>query len=99
MSLMAVATAPIALAADALVVSQHNRAFTPSQLQVARGSTVQIMNDDNVTHHIYINSPTMEFDSGEQPVGKAVDLRFDTSGTFDVLCAIHPTMHLQVNVK
>jgi plastocyanin len=98
-SLVAAVIAPVALAADAPIVSQRNRAFAPSQLQVARGSTVQIMNDDKVTHHIYVDAPTMKFDSGEQPVGKAVELRFDEAGTFDVLCAIHPTMHLQVNVK
>jgi len=98
-SLVAAVIATLALAADTVPVSQRNRAFAPSQLEVARGSTVQIMNDDKVTHHIYVDAPAMKFDSGEQPVGKAVELRFDEAGTFDVLCAIHPTMHLQVNVK
>ena len=98
-SLLVAVTVPIAFAADSLIVSQRNRAFAPNQLEVARGSTVQIMNDDKVTHHIYVDAPTMKFDSGEQPAGKVVELHFDEAGTFDVLCAIHPTMHLQVNVK
>ena len=98
-SLAVAMTAPVALAADELIVSQRNRAFAPEQLQVARGSTIRIMNDDKVTHHVYVDSSTMKFDSGAQLVGSAVDLRFDDAGTFDVMCAIHPTMHLQVIVK
>lgn len=98
-SLAVMISAPLALAADELIVSQHNRMFAPEQLQVARGSTIRIMNDDKVTHHVYVDSPTMKFDSGAQPVGSAVDLRFDEAGKFDVMCAIHPTMHLQVIVK
>jgi plastocyanin len=52
-----------------------------------------------VTHHVYVDSPTMKFDSGEQPIGATVDLRFDEKGTFLVRCAIHPTMRLAVTVK
>ena len=94
-----VVAASIALAADAVSVSQRNRTFSPSRLEVARGTAVQIMNDDRVTHHIYVDSPGMSFDSGEQPVGTVVKLQFDQPGTFDVLCAIHPTMRLEVTVK
>ena len=98
-SLILVTAAPLALAADELVVSQHNRAFSPEQIEVARGSTIRIVNDDKVTHHVYVDSPTMKFDSGAQPVGSAVELKFSEAGTFDFLCAIHPTMHLAVTVK
>jgi plastocyanin len=80
-------------------VSQINRKFTPEELQVASGTTVHIVNDDKVTHHIYVDSPTMKFDSGEQPVGSTVDVVFDKQGTFTVLCAIHPTMRLKVTVQ
>jgi plastocyanin len=91
--------ASAALAADTVNVSQQNRKFTPDVIQVARGTTVHIVNDDKVTHHIYIDSPTMKFDSGEQPVGKSVDVVFDRDGSFTVRCAIHPTMRLAVTVQ
>src|SRR5262249_20171824 len=97
-SLGLIVVAPGALAADEPVVSQHNRTFEPERLQVARGATIRIVNDDKVTHHVFVDSPMMKFDSGAQHVGAAVELRFDEAGTFDVLCAIHPTMHLQVTV-
>jgi plastocyanin len=86
-------------AADIAVVSQKERKFTPDWLDVSRGSIVRIMNDDKVTHHVYVDSPGMTFDSGEQPIGTTVDLKFDRAGVYEVLCAIHPTMHLKVNVK
>ena len=86
-------------AADIAVISQKDRKFTPDRLDVSRGSVVRIMNDDKVTHHVYVDSPGLSFDSGEQPIGTTVDLKFDRAGVYDVLCAIHPTMHLRVNVK
>jgi plastocyanin len=86
-------------AADTIQVSQRNRVFNPDNLQLERGSVVHIVNDDRVTHHIYIDSATMSFDSGEQPIGHTVDVRFDKAGSFEVLCAIHPTMRLKVSVK
>lgn len=89
----------IAAVADATMVSQFHRQFSPGQLRIARGTTVHIENDDNVTHHVYVDAPDMQFDSGEQPIGKTVDVTFDKVGTFMVLCAIHPTMKLKVIVE
>ena len=88
-----------AVLAATVNVSQKDRKFTPDELVISAGTTVHIVNDDKVTHHIYVDSPTMKFDSGEQPVGSTVDVVFDKQGTFTVLCAIHPTMHLKVTVK
>ena len=86
------------LAADTATVSQRGRKFTPDTLSVAPGTEVQILNDDRVSHHIYIDQPDMKYDSGEQSVGNEVTLRFDHEGRFAVRCAIHPTMHLDVTV-
>jgi plastocyanin len=86
-------------AAETVIVSQRDRKFTPDRLELERGSIAHIVNDDRVTHHIYINASGMNFDSGEQPIGTTVDVRFDKAGNFVVLCAIHPTMRLRVAVK
>lgn len=91
--------AALVAAAESPTVSQLHRHFSPEKLDIARGTTVHFVNDDNVTHHVYIDSPAMQFDSGEQPIGKTVDITFDKAGTFTVLCAIHPTMHLKVTVE
>jgi cytochrome c peroxidase len=92
------ATPAAVLAADVPVVSQKGRVFTPDTLGIAPGTTIRIANDDRVTHHIYIDQPGLKYDSGEQPVGKEVTLRFDNEGRFAVRCAIHPTMRLDVTV-
>jgi plastocyanin len=101
--LLAVALAALAgppvLAGDDVTVSQRNRHFSPDSLHLTRGETVHIVNDDNVTHHVFIDSPKMKFDSGEQPVGTTTDLHFDEAGNFTVRCAIHPTMKLAVTVE
>jgi plastocyanin len=86
-------------AADVVMVSQRDRKFSPDRIEFSRGSTARIVNDDKVTHHIYVDSPNLSFDSGEQPIGTMVDVHFDKAGTYDVLCAIHPTMRLRVVVK
>jgi plastocyanin len=93
------AVLPAAFAADAVNISQEHRKFTPDSVEIARGTVLHIVNDDRVTHHVYVDSSTMKFDSGEQPIGTAVDLPFDRAGTFTVLCAIHPTMKLVVTVR
>lgn len=99
---MLLGAATIALptrAGEDVTVSQRNREFTPGRVTMKRGGVARIVNDDKVTHHIFIDTPTMHFDSGEQPVGKVVDLHFDRNGTFPVQCAIHPRMHLDVVVE
>ena len=87
------------MATPGMTISQRHREFHPDAVTVARGTVLRIVNDDNVTHHVYVDAPNMKFDSGEQPIGTTVDLRFDHAGTFTVRCAIHPTMHLIVTVK
>jgi plastocyanin len=91
--------AALVAAADSPVVSQAHRRFIPAEMTIKAGTVVHFVNDDNVTHHVYVNSPEMQFDSGEEPVGKAVDVTFVKPGVFTVLCAIHPTMHLKVTVQ
>lgn len=93
------AVVPLANATAPITVSQRDRHFNPDTLTIAVGTVVHIVNDDRVTHHVYVDSQAMKFDSGEQPVGTTVDLEFDHVGTYQVLCAIHPTMHLAVTVK
>ena len=97
-AIVSVAVSAASLAADTATVSQRGRKFTPDTLSVAPGTEVQILNDDRVSHHIYIDQPDMKYDSGEQSVGNEVALRFDHEGRFAVRCAIHPTMHLDVTV-
>lgn len=80
-------------------VSQKDQIFTPGELTIKRGETVQIVNDDgDLLHHLYIDSKQLEYDSGDQEPGAKVDITFPAKGAFDVLCGIHPKMRLIVRV-
>ncbi len=94
-----VMTIPLVFAADAFIVSQRKREFWPNELNLTRGSVVRIVNDDKVTHHVFVKNEIKNFDSGEQPIGKTVEIKFDKRGRFAVRCAIHPLMRLTVEVK
>jgi plastocyanin len=82
-----------------IVVSQKGKVFTPAEIKIPVGTTIRIDNDDRVLHHVYIESPIFEFDSGEQPPGRSVEIRFAKDGTFAVRCDIHPKMLMKVFVQ
>ncbi len=86
------------LAAQRISVSQQGKSFAPSELSISRGDTVAVINDDQVLHHVYVESPAFNFDSGERAPGQTASITFGVRGSFDVLCAIHPKMRLQVKV-
>jgi plastocyanin len=82
------------------VVSQKGREFTPHEVTIRRGETVQIVNDDgDLRHHAYIDSDKFSFDSGDQEPGSRTNITIPVVGDFDVLCAIHPKMRLIIHVK
>lgn len=94
------AAAGTALSAAQYQVSQKGRAFQPSELTIRRGETVQILNDDaDLLHHAYVDSERFSFDSGDQEPSSKTDVTFPVSGTFSVLCGIHPKMKLTVHVN
>jgi plastocyanin len=97
----AFATGALAVAGpEGYVVSQKGRAFQPGSLVVGRGDTVTIVNDDSdLLHHVYIESEAFSFDSGDQAPGSRTPVVFRKSGTFLVLCGIHPKMKLLVRVN
>jgi plastocyanin len=88
------------IAQSRLSISQKGREFRPGEITIKRGEVVQIVNDDaDLRHHAYIDSDTFKYDSGDQEPGSKTDIAFPVAGDFDVLCAIHPKMKLEVHVK
>lgn len=95
-----VAFATLAIAQSQLVISQKGRQFRPGDVTVKRGEAVQIVNDDaDLRHHAYIDSDSLKYDSGDQEPGSKISIAFPVAGDFEVLCAIHPKMKLEVHVK
>ena len=88
------------LSASGYLVSQKGREFTPKEVTLARGEGLTVVNDDaDLRHHAYISSEKFSFDSGDQEPGSKTNIVFPVSGTFEVLCAIHPKMKLVVHVN
>src|SRR5262245_29708788 len=89
-----------ALSAGPYVISQKNREFQPGKVVIKRGEILRIINDDGeLLHHAYLTNDKFSFDSGDQQPGSKFDIVFPVTGTFTVLCAIHPKMKLVVDVK
>jgi len=80
------------------VVHQKGRAFSVSEMTVARGEPVVFLNDDTVPHNIMSTTPDNAFDLGTQMPGNAIPVTFDKAGIVTVICAIHPRMHLTITV-
>lgn len=89
----------LALASQSHRVVQRSRAFDVSEIAIAAGDTVEFSNEDEFIHQIFIQSPTLNIDSAEQPPGQVIAIKFPSAGSFDVHCHIHPKMYLKVDVR
>lgn len=77
------------------VISIQNFSFSPATLTVKKGTTVTWTNNDSVTHQIKSNA----FNSSPLSSGQSFSFTFNTAGTFDYSCAIHPSMTGQIIVQ
>ena len=94
------ATIAAARGSSDVMVSQKNRDFHPGSLTVDNNQKVTIVNDDgDLLHHVYVESDTFNFDSGDQQPGGSARITFNVPGDFKVLCGIHPKMKLLVHVR
>ena len=78
-------------------VSIANFAFTPTEIAVDAGATVQWTNDDGAPHGLKFQdgAPGNEL----MLPGASFARRFDTAGTFDYVCSVHPYMTARVTVR
>lgn len=76
-------------------VTIQNFAFSPSTLTITKGQTVTWTNEDSVAHQIASDT----FNSNLMSNGQTFSFTFDTVGTFNYRCSIHPTMTGQIIVQ
>jgi plastocyanin len=81
------------------IVDQKGKTFIPHALSVAVGDTITFKNSDPFAHNAYTDDETNEFDIGMQAPGKDVTVTIKGAGDFNVECAIHPNMLLEVSAK
>jgi plastocyanin len=87
-TLLAIWVAP-ALAADASVTIA-GFAFSPTTATVSAGDTVTWTNSDDISHNA--TAVDNAWASGTISSGASTSVTFDTAGTFDYRCTIHPDM-------
>ena len=94
------ATMAAAQGSSDVIVSQKDRDFHPGTLSIDNNQKIVIVNDDgDLLHHVYVESDTFNFDSGDQQPGGSAKITFNVPGDFKVLCGIHPKMKLLVHVR
>jgi plastocyanin len=79
-------------------VTMKDIKFQPSNVDVKVGDTVTWTNDDSAGHDVTGD----DFKSGSpggMASGDTFEHTFDTAGTFDYVCTVHPGMEGTVTVK
>jgi plastocyanin len=88
----------VALAA-AKTILQKGKVFSETEVVIAKGDTITFVNNDTVTHNVMSKSPGNEFNIGAQSPGTSAPVTFDAIGTATIICAIHPQMRMNVQIK
>lgn len=78
-------------------VTIQNFAFSPAHITVKKGTTVTWTNQDSAGHNVVSNQSGGP-KSGTLEKGQSFSFKFDTVGTFDYICSIHPSMKGTVTV-
>jgi len=89
-----IAIEPVESEASVTGVAISAFAFGPGELRVPVGATVTWTNEDPVPHTVTSDS----FDTGILDPGSTSSATFDTAGSFDYFCAIHPEMQGRIVV-
>jgi plastocyanin len=81
------------------VIDQKGKTFIPHAINAAVGDTITFKNSDPFAHNAYTDNAANEFDIGMQAPGKDVSVTVKGAGKFNVECAIHPNMLLEVTAN
>ncbi|MBL0707497.1 MAG: cupredoxin domain-containing protein [Sulfurimonas sp.] len=91
-------TISINIQAQEHVVDQKNKTFLPSTMKLEVGDTIRFKNSDPFAHNAYADDKANEFDVGMQFPNKDKVIKMKKAGKFNVECAIHPNMLIEVEV-
>ncbi|MDY7229272.1 hypothetical protein [Hyalangium rubrum] len=80
-------------AATPVKLSQRGARFAPAVLPVLKNTTVDLTNDDWVTHNVFSKSKVKAFDLGLYGKEQAKVVKFEQTGAVEVFCSIHPRMN------
>jgi plastocyanin len=95
---LGIAAACAAWAGEEHLVTQKNKAFSIKKLTIKVGDTVKFVNEDSFAHNIFSLSAPKSFDLGSFGTGGTKTVTFDKPGKVEVECAVHPDMHMDIEV-
>ncbi|WP_420546058.1 cupredoxin domain-containing protein [Nitrosopumilus sp.] len=81
---------------------ETDKCYIPSKITVEKDSSVTWINEDSAFHSVtsgVYDEPTGLFDSGYMDPYQTFSYVFDTSGTYDYYCTLHPWMEGKVIVE
>ena len=89
---------PVSDASQTNTVEIANFAFSPAELTIKTGDTVTWTNKDSAQHKI-ASDLVSEINSDSLSTGQTYSHTFNTAGTFDYHCSIHPSMKAKIIVQ
>jgi plastocyanin len=89
----------IAWAGGVVTVDQRGLAFSVGSLTLKKGDIVNFTNNDSTSHNILVVGEGVRLNSGLQAPGVTFKAPFLKSGSYQVICGIHPRMKIAVAVK
>jgi plastocyanin len=85
-------------AAQEVVVTQKNKAFSQTALTIHAGDKITFRNEDTFVHNVFSLTDAQPFDLGAYSLGQSKSVTFAKPGKYDIECAIHPEMKLTLTV-
>jgi plastocyanin len=85
------------VAADFTIV-QKDKKFSASQITIKVGDRITFVNNDTVNHNVFSDAKGAEIDILQRP-GRSDTVQLAWPGTFELECALHPEMKLEVRVR
>ena len=84
--------------AGAFTMTTRSKEFLPHVMAVPAGSTISFPNEDPIAHNLFSLTPGNTFDLGLYRRGAGKTHKFETPGTVNVYCNVHPNMSAVVHV-
>ncbi len=81
------------------IVVQKGKQFAPTTINAKVGDVIKFKNSDPFAHNAFSEDGANEFDIGMQAPGEDYTITVKAPGVVNVECAIHPAMHLKIDVK
>jgi plastocyanin len=84
--------------ASTFTMTTRSKTFLPHVLAVPAGSSISFPNEDPIAHNLFSLTPGNTFDLGLYRRGAGKTHKFETPGTVNVYCNVHPNMSAVVHV-